>query len=240
MRIVVVYGAPMSGKTTYVNEVMQDTDLIFDYDALTQALTNSQYQQHNDSAHKLVMDIRNKMIDHAKQMTEGTLYLITTYLSYTLQDKVETHFNTQYKQMDTSLEACKRRLSLSDRHNKQHVMQVIHEWFGKYIYNKGLIDSDELTKETKRLYKSKDWHTLRHMALERDNHLCQMCLRKHRYTDAELVHHMIYVKSDFQKALDLDNLMCVCSKCHNRIHAKDEEEVFTTENVERKVRTIKL
>lgn len=240
MRIVVVYGAPMSGKTTYVNEVMQDTDLVFDYDALTQALTNSQYQQHNDSAHKLVMDIRNKMVDHAKQTTEGTLYMITTYLSYTLLDKVETHFNTQYKQMDTSLDECKRRLSISDRHNKQHVMQVIHEWYGKYIYNKGLIDSDELTKETKKLYKSKDWHTLRHMALERDNHLCQMCLRKHRYTDAELVHHMIYVKSDFQKALDLDNLMCVCSKCHNRIHAKDEEEVFTTENVERKVRTIKL
>lgn len=127
MRIVVVYGAPMSGKTTYVNEVMQDTDLVFDYDALTQALTNSQYQQHNDSAHKLVMDIRNKMIDHAKQTTEGTLYMITTYLSYTLQDKIDTHFNTQYKQMDTSLDECKRRLSISDRHNKQHVMQVIHE-----------------------------------------------------------------------------------------------------------------
>lgn len=240
MRIVVVYGAPMSGKTSYVNDAMKDIDLVFDYDALTQALTNSKYQHHNDSAHKPVMEIRNNMIEHAKQMKEGTLYIITTYLSYTLLDKVETHFNTQYKQMVTSLDECKHRLNASDRYNKHHLMQVIHEWYGKYVYNKGLVDNDELTSETKKLYKSKEWQTLRYMALERDNHLCQMCLRKSRYIDADLVHHMIYVKSDFEKALDIDNLMCVCSNCHNRIHGKDEEEVFSKENIERKVRTIKL
>ncbi|MDK9867046.1 MULTISPECIES: HNH endonuclease [Staphylococcus] len=108
------------------------------------------------------------------------------------------------------------------------------------MYNKGLIDSDEDTAKSKRLYKSKDWMKLRHMALERDNYLCQICLRKNRFTKANLVHHMIYVKSDFEKALDLDNLMCVCSKCHNQIHSRDEKEVFTNEKIKIKVRTIKL
>lgn len=240
MRIVIVYGAPMSGKTTYVNEVMNHKDLMFDYGALSQALTNSQYQQSNASAHSLVMDMRNKMINYAKQETEGTLYIITTFLSYSLQDKIGTHFNTQYKQMNTSLEECKRRLNTSDRYGKQHVMQVIHEWFGKYVYNKGLTDSDELTKKTKELYKGKYWSKLRAMALNRDNHLCQMCLRKGKVTTADLVHHIIYVKSNFSKALDLDNLMCVCSKCHNKIHARDEKEIFTNESIKKNIRTIKI
>nr|WP_241960069.1 HNH endonuclease signature motif containing protein [Staphylococcus xylosus] len=240
MRIVVVYGAPMSGKTTYVNKIMQNTDIVFDYNVLAQTIMNNHYQQPNDYTHKLLMDIRNKMIEHAKQSPRGTLYIITTYLSYTLKDIVETHFNTQYKQMDISLEECKQRLNNSDRANKQHVMQVIHEWYGKYIYNKGLIDSDELTRKTKELYKGKDWSKLRVMALNRDNHLCQMCIRKGVFTPADLVHHIIYVKSDFSKALDLDNLMCVCSKCHNKIHSEDEEKVFVNANHTKNIRTIKL
>ncbi|WP_422802063.1 HNH endonuclease [Staphylococcus xylosus] len=109
------------------------------------------------------------------------------------------------------------------------------------MYNKGLIDSDELTKKTKDLYKGKDWSNLRVMALDRDNHLCQMCIRKGVFTQADLVHHIIYVKSDFSKALDLDNLMCVCSKCHNKIHSRDEEEVFVEEKDKKsKIRTIKI
>ena len=240
MKVVVVYGPPMSGKTTYVNEVMEHKDLVFSYDALNQVLTNSQYPERNAGTHHLVIDIRNKMITHAKQETEGTLYIITTFLSYSLQDKVGAHFNIQYKQMNTSLEECKRRLNASDRHNKEQLMQVIHEWFGKYVYNKGLTDSDELTKKTKALYKSKAWSKLRVMALDRDNHLCQMCIRKGVYTPANLVHHIIYVKSDFSKSLDLDNLMCVCSKCHNKIHSDDEEKVFVSEKHKKNIRTIKL
>ncbi|OEL06889.1 hypothetical protein AST13_02295 [Staphylococcus xylosus] len=240
MRIVVVYGAPMSGKTTYVNKVMQNTDIVFDYNVLAKTIMNNHYRQHNDYKHKLLMDIRNKMIEHAKQSPSGTLYIITTYLSYTLKDNVETHFNTQYKQMDTSLLECKRRLNSSGSHNKEHLMQVIHEWYGKYIYNKGLIDSDELTKKTKDLYKGKDWMKLRTLALNRDNHLCQMCIRNSVFTPADLVHHIIYVKSDFSKALDLDNLMCVCSKCHNKIHSEDEEKVFVNANHNKNIRTIKI
>ncbi|WP_371806921.1 HNH endonuclease [Staphylococcus xylosus] len=108
------------------------------------------------------------------------------------------------------------------------------------MYNKGLIDSDELTKKTKDLYKGKDWMKLRTLALNRDNHLCQMCIRNSVFTPADLVHHIIYVKSDFSKALDLDNLMCVCSKCHNKIHSEDEEKVFVNANHNKNIRTIKI
>lgn len=240
MKIVVIYGAPLSGKTTYVQQRMNDEDIVYDYDAIMHAITNNTYQQYKQHVHKIVMDMRDDMITYAKQHDTGTLYVITTFLSYKLQDDLSTHTNVQYIKMNTSLDECKERLRHSTRTDKEDVMQVIHEWYGKYVYNIGLVDSDELTKKTKRLYKGKDWNKLKLMARERDNNLCQMCKRKGKYKYADLVHHLIYVKANFSKALDIDNLMCVCSACHNKIHARDEREVFTGGTIERNIRTIKI
>ncbi|HBI0888517.1 TPA: HNH endonuclease [Staphylococcus aureus] len=73
-------------------------------------------------------------------------------------------------------------------------------------------------------YHSKAWKKLREIALDRDNYLCQMCLREDIITDAKIVHHIIYADEDFNKALDLDNLMSVCYSCHNKIHANDNDK----------------
>ncbi|GAB5880318.1 hypothetical protein JMUB7530_27730 [Staphylococcus aureus] len=40
-------------------------------------------------------------------------------------------------------------------------------------------------------YHSKAWKKLREIALDRDNYLCQMCLREDIVTDANIVHHII-------------------------------------------------
>lgn len=84
-------------------------------------------------------------------------------------------------------------------------------------------------------YHSSAWRTLRLMALDRDNYLCQMCLKESKFKPAEIVHHIIYVTEDFSKALELDNLMCVCSSCHNKIHANDNQE-----NKKRNIRIMKI
>ncbi|MEB8093170.1 HNH endonuclease [Mammaliicoccus lentus] len=84
-------------------------------------------------------------------------------------------------------------------------------------------------------YHSNAWRTLRQMAMVRDNYLCQMCLKENNIKDAEIVHHIIYVTEDFTKALELDNLMCVCSSCHNKIHANDNKQ-----EINKNVKIIKL
>ncbi|MHD0382822.1 HNH endonuclease [Staphylococcus simulans] len=73
-------------------------------------------------------------------------------------------------------------------------------------------------------YHSKAWTKIREMALDRDNYLCQKCLEEGKITDAKIVHHIVYVDDDFTKALQLDNLMSVCSSCHNKIHANDNDK----------------
>ncbi|MFC6292506.1 HNH endonuclease [Macrococcus epidermidis] len=73
-------------------------------------------------------------------------------------------------------------------------------------------------------YKKPAWKKIRLVALERDDHLCQHCLEKYdEMTPADVVHHIVYVEHDIQKALDIDNLVSLCHHCHNKIHGEDEK-----------------
>ena len=65
-------------------------------------------------------------------------------------------------------------------------------------------------------YKTTRWLKLRQLKL---NHspLCEMCLKEGKTTAAVLVHHIKPIE-DGGSMYDYDNLMSLCSECHNKIH----------------------
>jgi 5-methylcytosine-specific restriction protein A len=66
------------------------------------------------------------------------------------------------------------------------------------------------------------WDKLRKSALDRDNHLCQKCLRKKVYTLATEVDH---IKPKYKGGTDnLINLEGICSKCHKVKTQKESED----------------
>lgn len=69
-------------------------------------------------------------------------------------------------------------------------------------------------------YRKKAWLNIRTMALNRDNYLCRKCVRlnKAHPNPAVIVHHIIPITKDFNKALKLDNLESLCLECHNKVH----------------------
>lgn len=69
-----------------------------------------------------------------------------------------------------------------------------------------------------RFYGGGDWVRLRAVAMVRDNHLCQRCLKSNRLQAAHVVHHLIEVRDDWNKRLDLNNLESLCHTCHNQHH----------------------
>lgn len=79
----------------------------------------------------------------------------------------------------------------------------------------------------KPFYKSKAWEQARSMALSRDNHLCQDCLKSGIITQAEEVHHIIELTpeniNDPSINTDLNNLVCLCHACHTRRHLTKEK-----------------
>lgn len=72
-------------------------------------------------------------------------------------------------------------------------------------------------------YKKPAWRKIREMALSRDDHMCQHCLRGKEITSADVVHHIVYVEQDFSLALTLENLICLCHYHHNLIHKDDHK-----------------
>lgn len=77
-----------------------------------------------------------------------------------------------------------------------------------------------LTKEQANVfYKSKTWEKCRTAILERDEYLCQVCLRdKDQPVPANTVHHIKHLRDYPELALHEDNLISVCFDCHNKLH----------------------
>lgn len=71
-------------------------------------------------------------------------------------------------------------------------------------------------------YKSQGWRNARQFVLERDRHLCRLCLEEKRITAAKIVHHKVELDPNDPKAWELrlnaSNLVSVCHACHNMIH----------------------
>jgi len=84
--------------------------------------------------------------------------------------------------------------------------------------NHNLYDKYKRNQDAKRFYNGVDWLKARKLALIRDSHLCQECLKNKKITAAEMVHHTKTLEDYPELAYDLDNLVSLCNACHNKEH----------------------
>lgn len=129
MRIEVIYGAPCSGKTTWARSRMTDDDVIYDYDAITRAISNkAQHNVEKHAAHDLVMALRDRFVDRVKDRAGGTAYILTMRPSESLRNALpETAI---YTEMQTSESECINRLAADEtRPDKEAWSNVIHDYY---------------------------------------------------------------------------------------------------------------
>lgn len=67
-------------------------------------------------------------------------------------------------------------------------------------------------------YKSTRWKKKRMKILRRDSFLCQECKRYGKHVEAVTVHHIKHAEEFPELAYQDDNLISLCSACHNRQH----------------------
>lgn len=80
-------------------------------------------------------------------------------------------------------------------------------------------DKHKRDQEARRFYKSREWLECREFVLKRDHYLCQQCLKEDRLTKADMVHHKEELKDSPEKSLDMNNLISLCNRCHNKEHS---------------------
>jgi len=76
----------------------------------------------------------------------------------------------------------------------------------------------------KHVYSTTRWQRVR-KAYFMEHNLCEKCLSQNRTTETQEIHHIIPLKTCngdlnylLQLAFDYDNLMSLCTKCHEDIH----------------------
>ena len=83
-------------------------------------------------------------------------------------------------------------------------------------------------KETLSFYGTAAWKRARQQALDRDMGLCVWCRQRGRYARdrkgrrvpvlATMVHHIQHLEDRPDLALDLNNLVSLCDRCHDEAH----------------------
>lgn len=67
-------------------------------------------------------------------------------------------------------------------------------------------------------YKSTKWKVKRERILKRDDYMCKECKRYGKTTGATTVHHIYPLEERPEIKLNNNNLISLCSKCHDKMH----------------------
>ena len=131
MELIVVYGPPCAGKSTYVKKHITTNDIVYDYDMLTRALTyGTKHVSKRDLTHKYVIDFRLAIIKRIREDAEiSKVYIISTFLTDNFKRFIED-LNPTYIKMECTEEECISRLyDDEERPDKEQWELKIKEWF---------------------------------------------------------------------------------------------------------------
>lgn len=87
-----------------------------------------------------------------------------------------------------------------------------------------LYDMHARNQKAKQFYHSKQWATLRNIAMMQASYQCEVCRKQGKLMPADEVHHIIPLAVDWSKRLDRANLVCLCHKHHTEAHKKLEAD----------------
>jgi len=86
-----------------------------------------------------------------------------------------------------------------------------------------LYDEKQRDMKVSKFYNSTAWKKLRKIKLSK-NPLCEYCLEKDRTRIATEVDHVIPIKIDWSRRLDLNNFKSTCHRCHMKKTQEDRRK----------------
>lgn len=131
-RVYIVWGSPLSGKTTTVRQMMQYGDLVLDMDALWQAITmQSEYKKPNNVRFN-VFALRDAMMDQIRTRYGQwyDAYIIGGYPEKYERERLAQTMGAELIYCESTKEECLKRLAIS---GKPVVWaEYINDWWDKF------------------------------------------------------------------------------------------------------------
>lgn len=125
--VVLVCGAPGSGKTTYVKHNASASDVVIDLDDIRVSLGGKPWDQ---SVDRKAFARRDQVIHSLASKTAGRAWLIVTAPTQNERDEwVDALGNVRVHVMDTSEETCLRRIAENPERPQAEHRQAVRKWF---------------------------------------------------------------------------------------------------------------
>lgn len=133
-QVYVVYGSPLSGKTTWVRDNMAEGDLIIDIDSIWECLSGCDRYIKPNRLKQNVFGVRNQLIDMVRVRNGKWLnaYIVGGYPLISERERLIKSLGAREIFIDTDKETCLKRLKECNDRNQEEWEMYIQDWWEKY------------------------------------------------------------------------------------------------------------
>ena len=133
-RVYLVWGSPLSGKSSWVRENMNVGDLVVDIDSVWQCVSGLDRYVKPGRLNAVVFGIKNELLDMVR-MRRGkwiNAYVIGGYPLTAERERITGMLDAYEIFIDTEKKECLKRLQESDDRDKGQWEQYISDWWEKF------------------------------------------------------------------------------------------------------------
>lgn len=133
-QVYIVHGSPFSGKSSYVDEVREDGDLVLDMDNIWQAVSGCKRYVKPARLNAVVFSIRDNILESIRYRRGKWLnaYVIGGYPYQAERERLADTLGARLIHIDTDKNTCVNRCYASDDRNHNEWLQYINEYWEKY------------------------------------------------------------------------------------------------------------
>lgn len=132
--IYLVYGSPLSGKSTFVSDNKDDGDLIIDIDSIWECVSGCKRYEKPPRLNAVVFAVRDKLLECVKYRTGkwNNAYIIGGYPLISERERICKEYGAREIFIDCSYDECLSRLELAGDRNKVEWKKFLDEWWKRY------------------------------------------------------------------------------------------------------------
>lgn len=132
-QVFLVYGSPLSGKSTYVKKSMLQGDIVLDIDKLWEAISGQPLYAKPNEIKSNVFELRDTILNQIKYRKGRWLnaYVIGGYPFEAERERLIKELGAREVFIESTKEECLRRLK-ADKHRGDDYKKYIEDWFRKY------------------------------------------------------------------------------------------------------------
>lgn len=133
-QVFLVWGAPLSGKTSYVKDAAVEGDLIVDIDSIWECVSGCERYEKPQRLKSVVFAVRDTLIDCVRYRRGKwqNAYIIGGYPYKSERERLATELGAREIMIEATKEECRGRLKENEKRDQKEWEKYIENWFNQF------------------------------------------------------------------------------------------------------------